>query len=389
MENTSREEIHSTLQQFFNEYLALNSTTMDGFMDRFFCDDERVSVIGTGINEWCFGLPHIRQLFEDQLTREKKFYWGKLEMDLDTLIISQCENTVFFSMYTRVSASISQDCVSLNTLNSISQMINGDSEPKSKLMKANRIISQILWESSKGDMYKWPIRIMGVMTECSDIWKFMHIQFSFDSIGIPEYRIADVSYDADAVLRMANSVEKTEESEEIRRILQTFQDGYTLRDLDKVEEFMNSIFVMDGSQLVIGTDVDEWMMGQRCEDIIRSDWEYWGDVVLNVDDAVITVMNDVAWLSTKAIVKITITPQDLYDDAINQINEMYKSDDKPLAKLYNMQQLISRSLYEGEKGEQYIFPFRFSAIAVRKQEGWRFSMVQYSDPTDGIPEKRM
>ena len=49
---------------------------------------------------------------------------------------------------------------------------------------------------------------------------------------------------------------------------------------------------------MLGTDSGEWIEGyQRVGDFIANDWRGWGDVRLNVDNAMVSADNDVAWLT--------------------------------------------------------------------------------------------
>jgi hypothetical protein len=103
----------------------------------------------------------------------------------------------------------------------------------------------------------------------------------------------------------------------IRSALQKFQDGYTTRDVAKLDEFMQ-LFVQDDSIEMIGVGAskraaNEWFEGlNRIREIIEGDWEYWGDVKFDVEGAKITVQGDAAWLSTTG----TVTQTKAFDTAI-------------------------------------------------------------------------
>jgi hypothetical protein len=62
---------------------------------------------------------------------------------------------------------------------------------------------------------------------------------------------------------------------------------------------MEQLFPKEGDILVLGTDSGEWIEGyQRVRDFIANDWRYWGDVRLDVDNAMVSAEDDVAWLTT-------------------------------------------------------------------------------------------
>src|SRR5271156_631614 len=81
--------------------------------------------------------------------------------------------------------------------------------------------------------------------------------------------------------------------------LKAFQSGYLKRDPAALPAFMEQLFPKDQDILVLGTDSGEWIEGyQRVGDFIANDWRYWGDVRLDVENAMISADNDVAWLTT-------------------------------------------------------------------------------------------
>lgn len=81
--------------------------------------------------------------------------------------------------------------------------------------------------------------------------------------------------------------------------LRAFQSGYTKRDPAIISAFMDQLFPKDRDILMLGTDSGEWIEGyQRVGEFIANDWRYWGDVRLDVDNAMVSADNDVAWVTT-------------------------------------------------------------------------------------------
>jgi hypothetical protein len=174
----------------------------------------------------------------------------------------------------------------------------------------------------------------------------------------------------------------------VRAVLQKFQDAYTARDLSKLDEFMQ-LFVQDDSIEMIGIGAvkraaAEWFEGvERVREIIESDWEYWGDVRLDVDGAKITIRGEVTWLSTTG----TVTQTQAFDTAIQfHLNDMKAifdqeglSADEILmeATHYGMRRLRERA-----KGLGYSWPFTFTAILVREGSEWRFHTLHWAMPVD-------
>ena len=103
---------------------------------------------------------------------------------------------------------------------------------------------------------------------------------------------------------------------QVRDTLQRFQEGYTKRDMSRLGEFMQ-LFAHEGDPELIGIGAsvrggNEWFEGpDAIREIIESDWTYWGDVWIDVEGARISVLDDVAWLSTAG----KLTQTDTFDQA--------------------------------------------------------------------------
>ncbi len=178
------------------------------------------------------------------------------------------------------------------------------------------------------------------------------------------------------------------ETSEIRSILQKLQDGYTARNIDKLDEFMQ-LFVQDESIEMIGIGAskraeNEWFEGlERVRYIIEGDWKYWGDVKFDVEGAKITVRGEAAWLSTTG----TVTQTKAFDTAI----QFHLDDMKAIfakeglsadEKLMEVTHYGMRRLRERAKGLGHSWPFTFTAVLVKDGGDWRFHTLHWAMPVD-------
>jgi hypothetical protein len=178
--------------------------------------------------------------------------------------------------------------------------------------------------------------------------------------------------------------------EEIRQALQHFQDGYTERDNAKLDAYMTLFAPGDDIELIgIGATVrnqDEWFQGhERIREIIQSDWQYWGDVRLDVTSAKITVKNDVAWLSTVGTILQTdhIHSDEVTGFTLNQMKELLEDETlTPRARLAEASHFGVRRWREREKPAGYAWPFTFTAVLVKKDNQWRFHTIHWAMPVD-------
>lgn len=174
----------------------------------------------------------------------------------------------------------------------------------------------------------------------------------------------------------------------VRMALQSFQNGYIARDVACLDDFMQ-LFVPDDSVELIGIGAarragNEWFEGlAHIREIVEGDWQYWGDVRLDVAGAKITVHGDVAWLSTTG----TVTQTKAFDTAIQfHLNDMKAIfDQEGLSadeKLMEATHYGMRRLRERAKGLGYSWPFTLTAVLIKDGECWRFHTLHWAMPVE-------
>ena len=175
---------------------------------------------------------------------------------------------------------------------------------------------------------------------------------------------------------------------EVRHALQRFQDGYTARDTSRLDEFMGLFVQGDEAELIgIGASVrggNEWFQGlEPIHEIVESDWQYWGQVNIDVAGAKITVVGDVAWLSTTGKLVQTQHFGEALVFYVKQMKELLEDADADLdERLMEATHFGMRRLRERHKGEGHSWPFVFTAVLVRDEDAWRFHTIHWSMPVD-------
>ncbi len=185
-----------------------------------------------------------------------------------------------------------------------------------------------------------------------------------------------------------------QEQAQIALTLERFQEGYTRRDLARLDPFMD-LFVNDATIECIGTGgvlpgEDEWCLGRAAiRALVQQDWESWGDVELDVDEARIHVLGDVAWLSTTGVVTDVETRERSVADSLERARRLLDGDLRGEDKLAGLVRETTGTFLELQKGTTYIWPLRFAAVLVRQDGRWKFHQVQFSFPTAGLPDVRL
>jgi hypothetical protein len=91
---------------------------------------------------------------------------------------------------------------------------------------------------------------------------------------------------------------------EVLQQLKRFQEGYTTKDVSKVDSFAEQLFSKNNI-VIIGTEVpQELFVGYKeAARLVESDWDDWGDCRFLMDNAQISASGDTAWFSTVGTVK--------------------------------------------------------------------------------------
>jgi hypothetical protein len=183
-------------------------------------------------------------------------------------------------------------------------------------------------------------------------------------------------------------------SEQVRQVLQCFQDYYTRRDPALWEPFQE--LLADEALEVIGTNgiqpgKGEWYLGKTAaRELFLNDWKSWGDLCLDVPNARIRVNGKTAWLSASGTVNMTITAEQNYADFLAFIKQYIDSENASAKeKLLYILRGGSNTLYELHRGEDFSWPLRFTAVLTYHEADWQFQYMQFSFPTMYFPDARI
>ena len=183
-------------------------------------------------------------------------------------------------------------------------------------------------------------------------------------------------------------MEDTVVIKEIRNVLEQFQNGYKERDIEKLDEFV-SLFVQNDEIELIGIGAFErggieWFEGvDKVREIVQSDWEYWGDVEIDVAGAKISTKGDVAWVTTAGALEQTDTFDKALPHYLDQMKKILEEEEKDAdEKLMEASHFGVRRLRERLKGKGYKWPFVISAILMKEETQWQFHTIHWSMPVD-------
>jgi ketosteroid isomerase-like protein len=379
-------EVKEVLKNFQEFYAKRNRIELEAYIENAFSTKDGLAVLGSGMNQWCYNTNDIKKLIEAHWADDNK-YWRELDFKFGEAKIFADENTAWVVSIGNIRNTLTEDKQIEETMDKVKDIFSSEKKSKENVLDAVWKIASVLKQVEHGEKYVWSFRFTCVLIKEENVWKFHQMQFSLDSEGWNN-RITDENNDK-SIFKLSEAASQ-EQNEEIRKVLQVFQDGYTKRDINYVDEYMKFVFLLDEELVVIGTDAEELCLGiDAVRGIVESDWKYWGDFRLNVEDAIISVNGDVAYFTTKAILDRKVSNEKVLEWISNTAKYIFETEDMAKHKLMNILCDSLELLYENERGERYITPMRFSGVLVKKDEKWLIQHAQYSDHIDGIPGVRI
>lgn len=191
---------------------------------------------------------------------------------------------------------------------------------------------------------------------------------------------------------------KNEINNELIEVLNIFEEAYIQRDVNKIDNFMDGLFHKDENIIIVGTGGSEWCIGyEEVKDIFLGDWEYWGDLRINADEASIIPLGNTALIYTTGTVKYSFySNSDTYASYLDNVKKYFDEvsfDSKKTNKVklteinWKLCHLLNK--WEGEKRD-YLWDLRISFVLVKKESTWIIRQMQFSLPVVGhLPDLRM
>lgn len=176
---------------------------------------------------------------------------------------------------------------------------------------------------------------------------------------------------------------KNIKTDQVLETISKFQKGYHERNLQNVDAFADDLFIDHEDTVIIGTGNGERCTGlEEIKELLRIDWEYWGNFELNIEEAIITSHGEVAWIVSDGMLSKKIDSEKVQNNCINKVNNIMISSDTPEEKLLKSLKSIAYSLHETNIGDEICRPVRFTAILKEEGDVWKFSHIHFSYPVE-------
>lgn len=336
------ENIKMSLKKFQEQYNEGNAHIAEAFVKEFFIDEKDTSLVGPGLNSWCFRIENIKNEINSYWTKEEK-HLKHIELDIDDAVINLEGKVAVVSISGRSIRNISEEKIYENIINKLSKELNADNVSRGALGKVLKEISEGIYNISLGEKYisleeKYiePLRVTMVMVNTDLNWMIKHMKISFSGNGL---EITLNNYNVEDKFKLI-PVEKEEnlEIEEIQKVLKVFQEAYDKRDVNLVHSYGDELLHKDENLFIFGTDQGENFYGfEEGKELFEGDWKYWGDFNLNRENAYISILDNVAVVYSKALIEFTWKKDKVSCWPKNTLNYYLKEMEKSNKEIvYNM-----------------------------------------------------
>ena len=170
------------------------------------------------------------------------------------------------------------------------------------------------------------------------------------------------------------------EKDEILDTLFKFQKGYSEKNLKNIDQFAEALFVNSEATVIVGTGNGEKCAGiEEIKELLEVDWAYWGNFELNINDALITHHDEIAWVIADGTLSKPTTPK-LYDNCVKKVKSILEAPDTAEERLFASLKSIAYSLHESKIGNGICRPVRFTGILKKENDIWKFIHIHFSYP---------
>lgn len=378
------QDIKSFLRSFQEKYNKRNIDTIESYIKEFFIDETDTSFIGAGLDSWCFGLKEIANIIRSYWEDENK-YLENIDLDINNAVINVENSVAIIALHGKNTRSIKEEKVCEAMIEQLSKTLNNEDLSKKDLINLSYKLVTTLNNIKMGEEYIYPFRVTIIMVNNGLKWMIKHMNLSFcaDDLNMLNNENIDDKY-------RVISIDKKDSIEirEIQEVLKNLQEAYNKRDVNLVDSYGEALLDNNELTTIIGTDQGEVFHGfNEAKKLFESDWKYWGDFNLNRENAYISILDNIAMVCSKALIKFTWPEKRVCSWPRNSF-EWYQKENKTNTELLNLMLLsINNSLAVLETPDESTVSMKFIGVLVKRDDKWKFNHMHFSDSIDNIPAR--
>lgn len=388
MEN--KESIKAILRNFESQYKKADSDNLESFVREFFIDENDTSLVGAGLNSWCFGLKEIGDAIKSYW-QDERMYLENIDLDIDKALISVKNSVAVVALDGKNTRSIKSEKLYEDMMKKLDREFEKEGTYSTlELVRLSKDISKTMENARLGEEVIWPFRVTILMINNGAKWMIKHMNLSFCH---DKQEILFNNENIDEKFKViAIDKKDSEEIRAVKKVLSVLQEGYDKRDCKLANEYAPKLFDSSDEVSIIGTCQGETFKGfDGAKELLEGDWECWGDFKINVDDAYISVYEDMAIVCARSFVKFTwnkankgwwsTLPKIIFEDE----KENKKTNKEIVESVLGG---INQALNVIETPEdETTAPIKFIGVLVKKEGEWKFNHMHFSHVVDEMPQR--
>ncbi len=180
--------------------------------------------------------------------------------------------------------------------------------------------------------------------------------------------------------------------EEVKKVLGDFQELYKNKDIKRVDNYVDEEFSSREGLAVLGSSMGQWCFNtEDIKTLIKSHFasenNYWKDINFKFQEAKIFADENVAWVVSIGVIKNTITEDEYIENTIKKVKELLDREDRSKVDALKAASQMANTLRQIEKGENYIWPVRFTCVLIKENQTWKFHQMQFSFDSETWPDR--
>lgn len=183
------------------------------------------------------------------------------------------------------------------------------------------------------------------------------------------------------------------EIEAIERLLKRFKAGYQKRNIEEVEHFVANTFYNSSEVLVLGTGTGELEIGyDQIIELVKGDWQYWGDVELDTQEANIQVDGNIAWFYLPGhLVQSFQHSKERNENYLNFVKDHLKDEQiKDEQKVALLNWVLTLTYHQRNQVKRdYNWPLGMSGLVIKKNDVWRIQQLHFAMGMGNYPDERI
>ncbi len=380
-------EIKEVLRQFQAGYAKRNIEEVDVFFEELFINGEDTYAVGTGTGELFLGSEQVKTLIKDDWEG-----WGDVNIDLENAHIDIEGEVAWFATTGSVKYTFED---TLEKYDSHTKFIKEKAEetgltPKQKITFINWFLSLVYHQRvEKKREYLWPMCLNGVLLKDVDKWKFVNLEFSMSKANFPDERFENSKQHLESYNNRNARVDEyknNQMNEEIKSLLKSLETEFVgQKDISK--ELVSKYFAAESLPYIIGAEnqLYDGVDQMRKFFIANSD----SNLSLDLEYAIASKARGITWVTVIGTLKQELTEDELAERALEELENLFKSDITSKEKLFAAHRSMAYVLKESAIGVKYTCPLRLTAVILNRSEGPVFHHIHFSFPFYWIVEGKV